>query len=320
MGRFDDAWVVERTLFDFVAGGSCACCGLPLLFNPEGIKGLIMSVSDLETDAADAELKAIESIDFPWKPDLRDQVWGDRVLLRHKMKREMRRYRDFMDEVKQIDCQEQKREDDDHDDMQDKDELRNFKLWMRKEIGTNGLQRIFQMPRMEVPDNIIKDTYNIHSAYRIVLIAITEQVANFEKTGYTVDAKGSEEELAFERALQYDRRAGFILNLAPTDDDEKEYTTNDRETFIVNMFANVMDKWLGGIKLLQRGPSISKSKKNNQNDQDKENDDDDSSYARSTSGPSFRGDRRLCRLLIARYWADQIMWKWKHMREKVSNS
>lgn len=95
MGRFNDQWVVDKTMMDYfsLGGGNCACCSL-VAFNPGGLKGLINSISDLETDAADAEFDAAQR--SPWPNDMRDQVWGDRVRLRLKMKKEIAKYRDFL--------------------------------------------------------------------------------------------------------------------------------------------------------------------------------------------------------------------------------
>ena len=85
MPRFSDQWVVDRTLFEFATGGSCACCGFSHLFLPNGLKGLIDEVSDLETDAANNEFEAAQK--SPWPPTMRDQVWADRVRLRHERER-----------------------------------------------------------------------------------------------------------------------------------------------------------------------------------------------------------------------------------------
>ena len=87
MPRFTDEWVVTKSLFEYTVGGSCSCCSFPTLFDPNGLKGLISAVSDLETDAADAEFKSAQS--SPWPPEMRDSVWADRVKVRFKMKKEI---------------------------------------------------------------------------------------------------------------------------------------------------------------------------------------------------------------------------------------
>jgi len=121
MPRFSDDWVVDRTMFEFVSGGSCACCGMNHLFLPDGLKGLIDSISDLETDAANNELSAAQK--SPWPPNMRDEVWADRVRLRHKMKKEMKVYKDFFE----------------------KEGRESVERWCRDEIGASGLRKMFQM-------------------------------------------------------------------------------------------------------------------------------------------------------------------------------
>ena len=93
MPKFSDEWVVDKTLFDFVSGGSSSgCCGRGF-FIPDGIEGMINAISDLETDAANAEVK--DSEQPPRPPDMRERVWSDRVRLRVKMKTEMNVYAIF---------------------------------------------------------------------------------------------------------------------------------------------------------------------------------------------------------------------------------
>ncbi len=84
MPRFTDKWVVNKCMFNYVNGGDCACCGFPHLFAPGGIKGLINAMSDLETDSPAREIDATRLL--PWPPDMRDQIWSNRLLLRFKMK------------------------------------------------------------------------------------------------------------------------------------------------------------------------------------------------------------------------------------------
>ena len=123
MPRFKDNWVVDRALFEYVSGGSCACCSAVGLFNPDGLKGLINAVTDLETDAANAELKAAQQ--SPWPPEFRDCVWGDRVRLRHKMKKEMVNYKEFCNEY-------------------NKEDLEDW-LCNEEEFGAEKLKKLFQM-------------------------------------------------------------------------------------------------------------------------------------------------------------------------------
>ena len=88
MPRYSDDWVISKSLFEYTTGGSCQCCAFPAIFDPNGLKGLISSVSDLETDAANEEFNAAQQ--SPWPPEMRDSVWADRVRVRHKLKKEMK--------------------------------------------------------------------------------------------------------------------------------------------------------------------------------------------------------------------------------------
>lgn len=78
MPRYSDQWLIDRTLFDYVQGGSCACCSFN--FMPSGTAGLIQSLSEFETDSANNEVAALDKL--PWPADMKDQVWMERVRLR----------------------------------------------------------------------------------------------------------------------------------------------------------------------------------------------------------------------------------------------
>jgi len=260
-------------MFEYVSDGSCACCGMPYLFQPGGIQGLIAACTDLETDAAENELNAAEK--SPWPPQIREQIWGDRVRLRLKMKKEMPNYKDL-----------------------DVNGLRAFCL-----SDKMMLRKIIQMPRALILD-FTKD-YGIHSAYCTVLQAVSEQVANFKLTKYDADGR-SDAELAFEKHLKFNKRGpGFTLELF----DKK----GDIDEEVLDVFIG-MAGTLGGPKLLQRRPK-----------QDGiDNDDEDNETANEgkskDGGPSFQGDRRLIRLLIVRYWVNQLLAKFKESNNETECS
>lgn len=283
MPRFSDDWVVDRTLFEYVSGGSCACCGFPHLF-PDGTAGLINSISDLETDAAQAEVSALQQ--SPWPTEMRNQVWGDRVRLRHKLKKEMPRYKQFW---------EQHGED--------------FQHWCREGVRTKTLSKMLQIPRGEIMERV-NSQYNIHSAFGVVLCAVVEQVVHFEATKYPTDARG-ETETIFEIAMTYDRRAGFTL---------KDFLNSDKtlNEEVLNIWLERM-KSLGGPKLLERGLSTSQTAYNDDEDADGGGAADgvqELDPEATKPGPSFRADRRIVRLIIARYWADQFMKKFLVSKQK----
>jgi hypothetical protein len=267
MPRFSDEWVVDRTLFDFVNGGSCACCGMANFF-PDGVNGMINAISDLETDAADSEIKALQNC--PWPPDMREQVWGDRIRLRHKLKKEIPLYREFW-----------------------KQHGADFSDWCRS-LPPSTLKKVLQMPRSEVTDRV-HSKYNIHSAFAVVLTAVVEQVAHFDATKYPPDARGTEE-IEFEKLVSWDRRGGFTMKVC----NAKGELVPD----VLQSWLNRMES-LGGPKLLDRGVSKSQT-----DDEDEGGADDAQEREAGKSGPSFRADRRIVRLLIARYWADALIKKY----------
>lgn len=276
MPRFSDEWVVDRTLFDFVNGGSCACCSM-VNFIPDGVPGIINSISDLETDAADKEIKALQY--SPWPPDMREQVWGDRVRLRQKLKKEIPVYKEFWRQHQE-----------------------EFSDWCRS-LPTTTLRKILQMPRSEITDRL-HDKYDIHSAFAVVVTAVVEQVAHFDATSYPTDARGKEE-IAFEKNLSWDRRGGFTIKVSNAEGE----LIHD----VLQIWFDRMES-LGGPKLLDRG--VSQTQSDNDDDDDESGGVDDGKV-RDTgkTGPSFRSDRRIVRLLIARYWADSLIQKYMEHKE-----
>lgn len=267
MPRFSDAWVIDRVLFDYVSGGSCACCGFQH-FMPNGTADLIGAVTDLETDQAASEVAALQH--HPWPADLRDQVWADRVKLRQKLKQGMALHAAFWK---------------DHGDA--------FTEWCTTNCSTT-VTRCLQLPRSEILD-IVRQHHGIHSAYGVVLCAVLEQVAHFKLTAYPTDARGDDKaEIQFEQALQFGRMGGFTLNLI---DDASGNLKED----VLQVWLERM-KSLGGPKLLGRGKSKFA-------DDDEDGDADGPVLAAANNinaGPSFQSDRRILRLLIARYWSDAL--------------
>jgi hypothetical protein len=273
MGRFTDDWLIDRTLFDYVQGGSCACCSFAS-FMPNGTAGLIESMSELETDAANAEVAALDQL--PWPPDMRDQVWMERIRLRLKLKTAMKDYKEFYEQ---------------HGD--------SYEHWFQQQAPSR-LKKLFQLPRTEVTDRL-KEEYSIHAAFGTVLCAVVEQVAHFEMTGYPTDGRG-EAETNFEACLSFGRRGGFGLDFGLT----KSITTNssagqqeqELDPEMVQMWFR-RHQSLGGPKLLDRNPKISEEGGADDVDADAE-------PSSGAAGPSFRADRRVIRVLIARNWADVL--------------
>ena len=173
------------------------------------------------------------------------------------------------------------------------------------------------MPRSEVT-GILSNKYGICAAYGTVMCAVTEQVANFGVTKYDVDARG-DKEIAFEKSMVFSRRGGFMLNIAKKSKEKPEELEIDEE--VLKMFVEVM-KGLGGPKLLHRGPSTTKKTtdeegKNDVSDEKEEDAPVGIEEEEDVAQPSFRSDRRLARLVVARYWADQLISKYNSCTKRL---
>lgn len=138
--------------------------------------------------------------------------------------------------------------------------------------------------------------YNIHSAYAVVLTAVLEQVAGFDLTQYPPDGRGTVE-LDFEKALVYDRRAGFTLRIV---DSNGKIDDTVWSVWLARVHS------LAGPKLLERGTSS-----NNRADDT----DGDPDGPVASVGPSFASDRRIIRMMIARYWADLLIDRFRKEHE-----
>lgn len=247
-------------------------------FLPNGTADLITALTDLETDQANAEIKALD--DSPWPPDLRDQVWSDRVRLRQKLKLDMPFYKAFWDE---------------HEDA--------FVQWCHDQDSCFW-SRHFQLARSEIMEEI-RQKYNIHSAFGVVLCAILEQVAFFEMTGYSNDGRGSDE-IQFEEKLSFVRQGGFTL---------KDFSLDgeiSKEVF--NVWFNRI-KSLGGPKLLQRGSDTTNENGIDNNHDQEEADNTGKAVGKSRAG--FSSDRRIIRLIIARVWANSLQKKFLASIEEI---
>lgn len=267
MPRFSDQWLIDRTLFDYVQGGSCACCSFNFL--PNGAADLIQDMSEFETDAADAEVSALDKL--PWPADMKDQVWMERVRLRQYCKKNMKDYAKFWN-----------------------DHGAAYEAWFYQ-LPKTKLCRLFQLPRTEVMERLQQQKFHVHASFGTVLCAVTEQVAHFELTKYPPDGRG-EAEIGFEDILAFDRRGGFTF---------KDDLDETKRKWLVR------HKALGGPKLLERNAKKSSNGGNDSDGNDSDDDDgatdDPEAPAEDPSDvPSFRSDRRVVRLLIARCFADTV--------------
>ncbi|KAL7546367.1 hypothetical protein ACHAWF_009703 [Thalassiosira exigua] len=314
MPRFSDQWVVDRAMFDYVQGGSCACCGLIHLFAPGGLEGMINSMSDLETDAAAKEFNAAKA--SPWPPDMRDSIWSDRLLLRFRMKKEMRGYREFFEGVVRAGGGARGEEgtasgDGEEDAVDPRDAMPALHDFCLRELSMKDLRGIFQMPRTEVTEEL-QSRYKICGPYGVVFCGVVEQVANFKVTGFGIDARtgsdGDDSEEIFEKELRYKKIGpGFCLDIT-TPNGEVD------EAVLTNFLRRTVS--LAGPTLLARAPKTSQSEESDGSGDDGGGGADDPSDDEENNTASFRSDRRVARLIIARCWADRLVEKYNEVRKK----
>lgn len=232
---------------------------------PGGTAGLIRSMSEFETDAANAEVSALDKL--PWPQDMKDEVWKERVRLRQYCKRNMKMYSSFWEEHGE-----------------------KYESWFQ-ELSMQRICRFFQLARTEVMERLQQQKFHIHAAFGTVLCAITEQVAHFKVTNYPVDGRGVAE-INFENILVFDRRGGFTL---------KDASEETREKWLLR------HKTLGGPKLLERNAKkMPDCDSDNEDDDGEEKEKEEESSGVNYEVPSFRSDRRIIRLLIARSFADTL--------------
>lgn len=121
-------------------------------------------------------------------------------------------------------------------------------------------------------------------------------MANFNITGYETDGRG-DAEIGFEGCLKFDRRGGFTLTDVASEESKSKWLVRHRA--------------LGGPKLLER-----KMKCDDEEEED-DNNDVDADKKNTSDVPSFRSDRRIVRLLIARHFADVLQRAYLKARKTV---
>lgn len=141
MPRYSDEWLIDKVLFEVTFGGGCACCSFN--FMPNGNEGIIQSMSEFETDAANAEISALDKL--PWPQEMKDQIWMERVRLRQYCKSNMKDYKKFWNEYGD-----------------------EFSTWFRKQ-PEERLRKCFQLPRQEVMERLKNQNYILHQAFGTLL-------------------------------------------------------------------------------------------------------------------------------------------------------
>lgn len=221
------------------------------------------------------EIQAVKN--SPWDEVMRGQVWGDRGLLRWRMKKEMAGYKSFLESVGEGPLAVER--------------LHDFCYGITRQ----DLYEIFQLSRQDLVD-LLKTKYKICSFYTIVFCTVAEQLEHFELTGFGVDAPDcqSDSELHFENDLKFDKKGrGFCIDAVTYNKSDDEYTINDS---VIRHFLQRMVS-LAGPTLLTCPTSDEASN--------------------TSSSPSFRSDRRVIRLIITRYWADKLIDKYNEFNSKM---
>jgi len=227
--------------------------------------------SDVETDDGRTEKKS------PWPQFMQDEVWADRLKFRRVMKKDIPKYRKMSE-----------------------DHGSDFVQWWI-ELDEKTRKSCFMMPKGEL-SVLFNNFFEFKTAYQVVLCSVLEQVEKFDVTGYKADG-ATDCEIFYEESLKVYRGAWTV--------DEDFYTTEEGLDSFFGMFLQ-----LGGDHLVPKRPKeirqvAAKAKAKAEGIDDDEEDDDDGENGNQSNGSesqSFRGDRRLVRLVIFRYFADQA-WK-----------
>lgn len=274
---------------------------------------MVNSMSDLETDAAANEINAAKS--SPWPPEMRDQIWGDRLLLRFKMKKEMKVYRAFLEGVVKGDADNGET---DSGEININDAIGVLQKFCINELSPRQVRGIFQLPRSELTE-VLKSKYKICSAYAVVFCTVAEQVANFKVTRYPVDARSpgdDNSEEIFENELKFEKVGpGFCLKIATNHgagSNNDDWKVNDE---VLRMFLQRVVS-LAGPTLLARAAKISHDDDDDDGNGGSDGEADGASETNESNTASFRSDRRVVRLMIARYWADRLIEKYNEVQKK----
>ncbi|GBG26503.1 Histone-lysine N-methyltransferase setd3 [Hondaea fermentalgiana] len=289
-GRFLDTWVVDRVMFEFVNQGGCNCCGFT--HGGMGMQDFMALCSDVETDDGRTERRS------PWPPFMQNEVWADRVKFRRMLKETMGIYRERFEQ-----------------------HGADFVTWWL-ELDPKERKRCFMMPKEELRVQF-NSTYDFQTAYQVVLCSVLEQVENFPSTGYKNDG-GTDCEVFLETHLGTKRGAWTVADA---------YVNTDEGC---DMFFGMLMQ-LGGDHLLPKRPTESRKQaaqakrsveeagkdldqKVSADDDDdddegeeeaEEEEDADRKKSTDSGTQSFRGDRRLVRVLIFRYFADMAWTRFK---------
>lgn len=308
MARYLDSWVLHKTLYDAtLQGGSCVCISCvpmsPTFFLPvTSVDTVVESLSDLETDDVEGE-KTFYKSTFPtesssiidgskdtiFSEDFWRAVWNDRIQLRLRLKRDSFIYSQFFSSLEH-----------------DADEPPKIQLlkWFQQNWTLHDLQQFFQVPQ-SVVHQLLRDKYKLvkDNHLDLFLPSIMEQMEQFQLTRYPLDARGKEE-MDFEKELQIHSSLFFLsVTSESLPSEEKKVDPCSHMKMVettIDIFIQMMGR-LGNPILLEKQSEESSS---HVVDPNKKN------FLQQNQYPCFRYDRRIIRLVVARYWADGIIERW----------
>jgi hypothetical protein len=171
--------------------------------------------------------------------------------------------------------------------------------WFQQDWALQDLQDFFQISHSMVI-KLLRDKYKLMEKNHldVFLPAILEQMEHFHLTGYSLDSRGKEE-IEFETVLQINESQFFLSMTGETSitPDIDSYSKGTKELILdtsnLEIVLRMMAR-LGGPTLLDKMDDSSSTRLHHRRD----------------PYPSFRYDRRIIRLVIARYWADGIIERW----------
>jgi hypothetical protein len=158
-------------------------------------------------------------------------------------------------------------------------EAENF-FKLLKELDGQSKKQVFQMP-LEQLNEYISSTFK--HAYQVVLSCVLQQVINYVDTGYSDDG-ATLAEVTFEECLFVERGAVVL--------EPDFFETEEGLEILFDRFRE-----LGGTHLLPKRDDERRQKADHADAADE-----------SRDVQSFRADRRLLRVTIARYYAD-VAWR-----------
>lgn len=323
-----------------------------LFSDGSGFEGIVNAMSDLETrEEKDREIYAANI--SPWPSELRDRIWSDRLSLRFKMKRERKIYRDFFERVLRDDEYENgwdhhhldngnATENENNASSSTKHEINIQKAvipilrkFCETELTPTQLQQIFQPLSTSSLVEMVKTKYKIGPAFSAVLCSVEDQVANFKVTGYGADAGGRSScvdeddannyysyEKQFEEQLHFTNK-GFHLNIVKQVDHHRRDVAQEQWTIhqaVLLTFLRYMTCFASRTALLSRSVVRKNGQQLDAADGEKIIEETEISHNTniilSNPIPSFRSDRRVIRLLIARYWADRLIEKYDEVQKE----